>query len=73
MYTVENIIDNIVRLEDRKTNKIIEINKNLLPNNIKEQDIIDLIDNKYIINKNETKRIKENIKNVSLIYLKIKN
>lgn len=63
MYTVENIIDNIVRLEDRKTNKIIEINKDLLPNNIKEQDIIDLIDNKYIINKNETKRIKKNIKN----------
>ena len=63
MYTVENIIDNIVRLEDRKTNKIIEINKDLLPNNIKEQDIIDLIDNKYIINKNETKRIKNNIKN----------
>lgn len=63
MYTVENIIDNIVRLEDRKTNKIIEINKNLLPNNVKEQDIIDLIDNEYIINKKETKRIKENIKN----------
>ncbi len=63
MYTVENIIDNIIRLEDRKTNKIIEINKDLLPNNIKEQDIIDLIDNKYIINKNETKRIKNNIKN----------
>lgn len=63
MYTVENIIDNIIRLEDRKTNKIIEINKDLLPNNIKEQDIIDLIDNKYIISKNETKRIKNNIKN----------
>lgn len=63
MYTVENIIDNIVRLEDRKTNKIIEINKNILPNNVKEQDIIDLIDNEYIINKKETKRIKENIKN----------
>ncbi len=63
MYTVEIIIDNIVRLEDRKTNKIIEINKNILPNNVKEQDIIDLIDNEYIINKKETKRIKENIKN----------
>lgn len=63
MYTVENIINNIVRLEERKTNKIIEINIELLPKNIKEQDIIDLIDNKYIINKKETKRIKENIKN----------
>ena len=42
MYTVENIINNIVRLEERKTNKIIEINIELLPKNIKEQDIIDL-------------------------------
>ena len=63
MYTVENIINNIVRLEERKTNKIIEINKDLLPKNIKEQDIIDLIDNKYIINKKETKRIKKDITN----------
>lgn len=63
MYTVENIINNIVRLEDRKTNKIIEINIELLPKNIKEQDIIDLIDNKYIINKKETKRIKKDITN----------
>ena len=53
MYTVEIIIDNIVRLEDRKTNKIIEINKNILPNNVKEQDIIDLIDNEYIIKKTQ--------------------
>ncbi len=63
MYTVENIINNIVRLEERKTNKIIEINIELLPKNIKEQDIIDLIDNKYIINKKETKRIKKDITN----------
>lgn len=63
MYTVENIINNIVRLEERKTNKIIEINIELLPKSIKEQDIIDLIDNKYIINKKETKRIKKDITN----------
>lgn len=63
MYTVESIINNIVKLENRNTKKIIEINKSLLPNNIKEQDILDLVNDKYIINEEETKRIKKNIRN----------
>lgn len=63
MYTVESIINDIVKLEDRNTKKIIEIKKSLLPNNIKEQDILDLINDKYIINEEETKRIKKNIRN----------
>lgn len=63
MYTVESIINDIVKLEDRNTKKIIEINKSLLPNNIKEQDILDLVNNKYIINEEETKRIKKDIRN----------
>lgn len=63
MYTVESIINDIVKLEDRNTKKIFEINKSLLPNNIKEQDILDLVNDKYIINEEETKRIKKDIRN----------
>ncbi len=63
MYTVESIINDIVKLEDRNTKKIIEINKSLLPNNIKEQDILDLVNDKYIINEEETKIIKKDIRN----------
>lgn len=63
MYTVESIINDIVKLEDRNTKKIIEINKSLLPNNIKEQDILDLVNDEYIINEEETKRIKKDIRN----------
>ena len=63
MYTVESIINDIVKLEDRNTKKIIEIKKSLLTNNIKEQDILDLVNDKYIINEEETKRIKKNIRN----------
>ena len=63
MYTVESIINDIVKLEDRNTKKIIEINKSLLPNIIKEQDILDLVNDKYIINEEKTKRIKKNIRN----------
>ena len=63
MYTVERIEDNIIILEDREINDLIEINKNLLPNDIHEGDILELINDEYVINEEETKRIKENIRN----------
>ena len=46
MYTVEKIEDNIVRLEDRTKQTFFDIEKDKLPNDIKEGDILDLIDNK---------------------------
>ena len=63
MYTVEKIEGNIVTLEDRNNNVFLEINKDILPNNINEGDILDLVDNKYIINEESTKRLKEDIRN----------
>ena len=63
MFTVEKIEDNIVTLEDRNKNTFFNIEKKLLPNNIKEGDILDLKDNKYIINEDLTKKIKEDIRN----------
>ena len=63
MFTVEKIEDNIVVLEDRNKNTFFNIEKKLLPNNIKEGDILDLKDNKYIINENYTKKVKEDIRN----------
>lgn len=63
MFTVEKIEDNIVTLEDRNKNTFFNIDKSMLPNNIKEGDILDLKDNKYIINEDLTKKIKEDIRN----------
>lgn len=63
MYTVEKIEGNIVTLEDRNNNVFLEINKDILPNNINEGDILDLVDDKYIINEESTKKIKEDIRN----------
>ena len=63
MYTVEKIEGNIVTLEDRNNNVFLEINKDILPNNINEGDILDLVDDKYIINENYTKKVKEDIRN----------
>ena len=63
MYTIEKIEGNIVTLEDRTNNVFLEINKDILPNNIKEGDILDLVDGKYIINKESTKKLREDIRN----------
>lgn len=63
MYTVEKIEGNIVTLEDRNNNVFLEIKKDILPNSIKEGDILDLVDGKYIINEESTKKIKEDIRN----------
>ena len=61
MYTVESIEENIVKLEDRKSLIIKEVDKKNLPKNIKEQDILSYKDGKYIIEKKETKKVKKNI------------
>ena len=63
MFTVEKIEDNIVVLEDRNKNTFFNIEKNNLPNNIKEGDILDLEEGKYIINEYSTKKNKEDIRN----------
>lgn len=61
MYTVESIEENIVKLEDRKSLIIKEVDKKILPKSIKEQDILNYKDGKYIIDTKETKKVKKNI------------
>lgn len=61
MYTVESIEENIVKLEDRKSLIIKEVDKKNLPKSIKEQDILNYKDGKYIIDTKETKKVKKNI------------
>ena len=63
MYTVEKIENNIVTLEDRINNSLFDVEKNKLPSNIKEGDILDLINDKYIINEIITKEVKNKIRN----------
>lgn len=63
MYTIEKIENNIVTLEDRNTKTLIDVEKNILPKNIKDGDILDLINNEYKINKQLTKATKNRIKN----------
>lgn len=62
MYTVDRIEKEYIVLENRETLEIINVEKEMLPNNVKEQDIVDFINNKYIIDKELTNSTKKNIK-----------
>lgn len=54
-YCVDRLENDIAILEHLETKEIIEISINLLPNNIKENNIIVYDNNKYILDK-ETER-----------------
>lgn len=62
MYTVDRIEKEYIVLENRKTLEMTNVEKKMLPNNIKEQDIVNFINNKYIIDKELTNSTKKNIK-----------
>ena len=64
MYTVDRIEKEYIVLENRETLEMINVEKKMLPNNIKEQDIVNFINNKYIIDKELTNSTKKNIKNI---------
>ena len=63
MYTVDRIEENIVILESRNNNKMIEVELIKLPENIKEGDIITLSNNEYILEEKKTNSKKNNIRN----------
>lgn len=62
MYTVDRIEDNIVVLENRKSGKIEDLEKELFPSNIKEGDIVFLENGKYVIDEAKTREVKNNIR-----------
>lgn len=62
MFTIESIIDNIVKLENRDTLEIIYEKKEILPKNISEGDIVNKVDGIYILNDIETNIVKERIR-----------
>lgn len=63
MFTVDRIEDDKVVIEDRNTKETIVLQIGDLPTNIKEGDILEKNHDSFIINEEETKKIKENIRN----------
>ena len=61
IFTVDRIEDNIVVLEDRVTEEIINVNLEELPNEIKPGDILKKVNGKYFIDEAETKNAEKRI------------
>ena len=62
-YSIDRFEENIAILENRKDGKKIEINKEKLPENVHEGDIIKKINGKYILDNQKTLDEKTRIKN----------
>lgn len=60
-FTVDRIEDDIVVLENRTTQEMINININELPNDIKTGDILKKVNGKYFVDEEETKSIEKRI------------
>lgn len=62
-FTIDRFEGDIVVLENRENQQIINVNKESLPKYIKEGDIIKKINGKYIMDKTKTEQVEERIKN----------
>ncbi len=60
-FTLDRIEGNIAVLEDRNTGKIIKIEKDKLPKETKDGDILDKINGKFILNVEKTNNIAQRI------------
>ena len=60
-FTVDRFENNFVVLENRKTGKMINIAIDKLPNNSKEGDILLIINGQFILDKNDTCHLHEDI------------
>ena len=61
-FTIDRFEGDFVVLEDRNTGKMIDVRKEDLPNEIKEGDILDKINGKYVVNEKKTIEAREQIK-----------
>ena len=58
-FVVDEIIDDVAKLENILDGNIIYVNINILPNNVKETDVLIYQDNNYILD-NEKKEERYN-------------
>ena len=65
LYSVDRFINNFAICENLQTGEFINIPLSLLSQNVKTGDILKLKNNKFIIDKDETKKAKEEIKDLA--------
>ena len=61
IYIVDRIEDNITVLENKETKEIIDVSLSLLPANLKEGNVLEYKDKKYILNIEEEEKRKKAI------------
>lgn len=61
-YAIDQIVEDIVILENITTGEKKEVNKTLLPSEIKEGSIITIKNNQYILNSTEEESRKNRLK-----------
>lgn len=62
-FSIDRIEEKIVVLENRENKEKIEMEKDKLPNNLKEGDILKCINGKYSLEEKKTQNETERIKN----------
>lgn len=60
-FTIDRFEEDIVVLENRKTQEIINLKKEELPEEIKSGDILKKINGKFLVDKTETKKVENRI------------
>lgn len=63
-FSIDRFEGNFAICENRKTQEMVNIEKSLLPEECKEGDIIKFENGKYTIDNSQTKKEKEEIKNL---------
>ena len=61
-YIIDRFEENIAVLEERKTGKTKNIEKNIIPENCKEGDILKCINGKYFLDIEKTRKVENEIK-----------
>lgn len=61
-FTVDRIENDIAVLENRDTGEMFNVNKNDLPQELKEGSILKMVNNKYEIDKEEQKKVEDRIR-----------
>ena len=62
-YTIERFEENIVVLESRENQKMINVGRDKIPEGVKEGDIVRVINGKILKDEKKTEEVSERIKN----------
>lgn len=60
-FTIDRFEENVAVLENRKTQEIINLKKEKLPEGAKTGDILKKINEKFLVDKTETKKVENRI------------